>query len=53
MFHTNDLQREYDRLVGLGVTFTTPLTRASWGSMAVLDDNCGNLIQLTQLSWEG
>ena len=51
MFHTDDLQRDYDRLAGLGVTFSTPLTRESWGSMAVLDDTCGNLVQLTQPAW--
>jgi predicted enzyme related to lactoylglutathione lyase len=51
MFHTSDLQGDYDRLTGVGVTFTTPLTSESWGSMAVLDDTCGNLIQLTQPAW--
>jgi predicted enzyme related to lactoylglutathione lyase len=51
IFHTDDLQREYDRIVGRGVTFTTPLTKEAWGSMAVLDDTCGNLIQLHQPAW--
>ena len=51
MFHTDDLQRDYDRLTGLGVTFTVPLVTEDWGSMAVLDDTCGNLIQLTQPAW--
>ena len=51
MFHTDDLQRDYDRLTGLGVTFTVPLMTEDWGSMAVLDDTCGNLIQLTQPAW--
>ena len=51
MFHTADLQRDYDRLVGLGVTFTAPLSKEDWGSMAVLNDTCGNLIQLTQPAW--
>ena len=51
MFHTEDLQRDYDRLTGLGVTFTVPLMTEDWGSMAVLDDTCGNLIQLTQPAW--
>jgi predicted enzyme related to lactoylglutathione lyase len=50
-FHTGDLQADCDRLVSLGVTFTVPLTKAEWGSMAVLDDTCGNLIQLTQPAW--
>lgn len=53
MFHTDDLQREYDRLSDSGVTFTVPLTKEAWGSMAVLDDTCGNLIQLTQPEWRG
>jgi catechol 2,3-dioxygenase-like lactoylglutathione lyase family enzyme len=51
MFHTDDLRRDYDRLTGLGVTFTVPLMTEDWGSMAVLDDTCGNLIQLTQPAW--
>ncbi len=51
MFHTEDLQRDYDRLTGLGVTFTVSLMTEDWGSMAVLDDTCGNLIQLTQPAW--
>jgi predicted enzyme related to lactoylglutathione lyase len=53
MFQTDDLQREYGRLVGNGVTFTMPPTKEPWGIMARLDDTCGNLIQLTQLSWRG
>ena len=51
MFHTSDLQSVYDRLVEQGVNFTTPFMSESWGSMAVLDDTCGNLIQLTQPAW--
>ena len=51
MFHTADLQADYDRLVAKGVNFTVPLTKEAWGSMATLDDTCGNLIQLTQPAW--
>jgi len=51
MFHTADIQADYDRLVAAGVTFTAPLAREPWGSMATLDDTCGNLIQLTQPAW--
>jgi len=51
MFHTGDLQADYDRLVARGVEFPTPLSTEAWGSMAVLDDTCGNLIQLTQPAW--
>lgn len=51
MFHTSDLQADYDRLTSAGVTFTAPLMKEAWGSMAILDDTCGNLIQLTQPAW--
>jgi predicted enzyme related to lactoylglutathione lyase len=51
MFHTGDLQAEYDRLSAAGVEFTVPFTKEAWGSMAVLNDTCGNLIQLTQPAW--
>jgi len=51
MFQTSDIQADYDRLVAAGVNFTTPLTKEAWGSMVVLDDTCGNLIQLTQPAW--
>lgn len=51
MLHTKDLEADYARLSGLGVTFTVPLMKEAWGSMAILDDTCGNLIQLTQPAW--
>src|SRR5438874_13361312 len=37
MFYTDDLHREYDRLVGLGVTFAVPPTKEGWGIMSMLD----------------
>jgi len=45
-FTVDDVQAEYDRLVGLGVTFTQPPTEMGPVTTAVLDDTCGNLIQL-------
>jgi len=33
------------------VTFTTSFNESDLGSVAVLDDTCGNLIQLTQPAW--
>lgn len=47
-FLTDDIQGEYERLVGLGVKFTTKPTRSDWGTDAVFDDTCGNLIGLHQ-----
>ena len=50
-FLVGDVQAEHDRLVAKGVTFTTPVTSATASEIAVLDDSCGNMIQLTHLTW--
>jgi predicted enzyme related to lactoylglutathione lyase len=50
-FLVSDTQAEHDRLVAKGVTFTKPVTSATGSVIAMLDDTCGNLIQLTQLTW--
>ncbi|MFE9243613.1 VOC family protein [Nocardiopsis sp. NPDC006938] len=45
-FAVDDVQAEYERLRDLGVTFTQePLTMGPV-TTAVLDDTCGNLIQI-------
>jgi predicted enzyme related to lactoylglutathione lyase len=50
-FLVNDVQAEHDRLAAKGVKFTKPVTSTTGSIIAVLDDSCGNLIQLTQLAW--
>jgi len=50
-FLVKDVQAEHDRLTSKGVRFTTPVTSATGSVIAVLDDGCGNLIQLTHLTW--
>ena len=52
-FYSDDVEADFERIKGRGAEFTTPPTKAPWGSMAILEDTCGNLIQLTQLSWGG
>jgi catechol 2,3-dioxygenase-like lactoylglutathione lyase family enzyme len=48
-FSVDDVRAEYERLTALGVTFTQqPLTMGPV-TTAVLDDTCGNLIQLVQV----
>ena len=48
-FMVDDIQKEYERLKKLGVKFTMEPTKVTGSTIAVLDDTCGNLIQLTQL----
>jgi len=49
LFFVADIQTEYARLKKLNVTFTKEPTKAPGSTFAVLDDTCGNLIQLVQL----
>lgn len=45
-FMVDDVNREYERLVAAGVRFTQPPVDLGPVTIAVLDDTCGNLIQL-------
>jgi catechol 2,3-dioxygenase-like lactoylglutathione lyase family enzyme len=49
-FQVTDLDAEFTRLSGLGVTFSVPPMDAGPVRMAIFDDTCGNLIQLIQMS---
>lgn len=44
----DDIDAEHERLTALGVTFTQPPTDVGPVVVAVLDDTCGNLLQLAQ-----
>ncbi|HEY4259222.1 MAG TPA: VOC family protein [Schlesneria sp.] len=46
VFGVEDVQQEYERLKGLGVQFTKQPKTNEWGTEAVFDDTCGNLIQI-------
>lgn len=48
-FQVTDLDAEHARLSALGVEFTMPPMEAGPVRMAVLDDTCGNLIQLIEM----
>jgi catechol 2,3-dioxygenase-like lactoylglutathione lyase family enzyme len=47
-FGVEDVQAEYDRLQKAGVHFTQPPVAMGPVTTAVLDDTCGNLIQIAQ-----
>ena len=48
-FAVADVHEEYERLSALGVTFTQPPTAMGPVTTAVLDDTCGNLIQIAAM----
>jgi predicted enzyme related to lactoylglutathione lyase len=51
MFFTDDVKGDYERIKGCGAEFTMPPTDVTGSTIAMLKDTCGNVIQLTQLSW--
>ena len=50
-FFVDDIQKEYERLKKLGVKFTMEPTKVTGSTIAMLDDTCGNLIQITQMQF--
>jgi predicted enzyme related to lactoylglutathione lyase len=50
MFSTDDVRADYERIKDRGAEFTTPPTDVTASTIAVLNDTCGNLIQLTELA---
>ena len=49
MFFTDDVQADHERMKTRGAEFTMPPTDVTGSTIAMLKDNCGNLIQVTQL----
>ena len=50
MFFTDDVKGDYERIKARGAEFTMPPTDVTASTITVLNDTCGNLIQLTQLA---
>jgi predicted enzyme related to lactoylglutathione lyase len=48
-FFTEDVKGEYERIKGRGAEFTMPPTDTHGSTIAILNDTCGNRIQITQL----
>jgi predicted enzyme related to lactoylglutathione lyase len=49
MFYTDDLQADYEHMKARGADFTMAPKDVTASKIAMLNDTCGNLIQLTQL----
>jgi len=48
-FNVDNLKEEYDRLVNIGVEFSMKPTEMGNVKIAILDDTCGNKIQLIEM----
>ncbi|HSK67625.1 MAG TPA: VOC family protein [Anaerolineales bacterium] len=49
-FEVDDIQEEYERMRSLGVEFSMEPTNMGQAIAAILDDTCGNLIQIYQVT---
>jgi predicted enzyme related to lactoylglutathione lyase len=49
MFFTDNVQADYERMRPRGAEFTMPPTDVTASKIAMLNDTCGNLIQVTEL----
>jgi predicted enzyme related to lactoylglutathione lyase len=50
MFYTDDVKGDYERIKARGAEFTMPPTDVTGSTIAMLNDTCGNSIQLVQLA---
>lgn len=49
MFFSDDVQAEWERMKARGAEFTMPPTDVTASRIAILNDTCGNLVQITEL----
>ena len=49
-FFTEDVKGDYERIKAHGAEFTMPPTGVTGATITMLNDTCGNRIQLTQLA---
>lgn len=50
MFYTDNIKSDYERITASGIEFTMPPTDVTASTIAMLNDNCGNLIQLVEMA---
>ena len=53
MFYVDDVQQEFDRIKAMGADFIMPPTKVTGSTIAMLNDTCGNRIQIVTLDrWQ-
>jgi predicted enzyme related to lactoylglutathione lyase len=53
VLHTDDVRADYERVNAKGAEFVMPPTDVTASIIAQVNDTCGNLIQLVQITWKG
>ena len=52
MFLSDDVKGEVERIKSRGAKIAMPPTEVTGSTIAQVNDGCGNLIQITQLTWK-
>jgi predicted enzyme related to lactoylglutathione lyase len=50
LFFVDDIEKEYERLIKSDVKFIKKPAQVTGSTIAILDDTCGNMIQIVQLN---
>jgi predicted enzyme related to lactoylglutathione lyase len=50
MLNTDDVKADYERIKARGAEFTMPPMAVTGSTIAMLNDTCGNLVQIVQLT---
>ena len=53
MLFSDDIKADYERIKSHGGEFTMPPTAVTGSTIAMLTDGCGNLVQISQITWKG
>lgn len=52
LLSTADVRGDHAKIEARGGAFAMPPTDVTASTIAMIDDGCGNLVQLTQLNWQ-
>ncbi|MEO6777783.1 MAG: VOC family protein [Kofleriaceae bacterium] len=52
MLFSDDIKADHEQIAARGGEFTMPPTAVTGSTIAMLNDGCGNLVQLSQLTWK-
>jgi predicted enzyme related to lactoylglutathione lyase len=52
MLFTDDVKADHERIAAKGGEFTMPPTAVTGSTIAMLGDGCGNIVQISQITWK-
>ncbi|MEO8552496.1 MAG: VOC family protein [Kofleriaceae bacterium] len=52
MLFTDDIKADHERIAARGGEFTMAPTAVTGSTIAMIADGCGNLVQLSQITWK-